>query len=57
MHWAGATWANDMNFVMNRAPRAGSIAQPVDQMSSALPIVPRMPPPTAYDIAATLLYI
>ena len=27
-----------MNFVMNHAPGAGSIAQPVDQQSSVLPL-------------------
>ena len=27
----GTTWANVMNFVMNDAPGAGSIYQPVDQ--------------------------
>ena len=32
------TWANEMNFVMNHAPRAGSIARPVDQKSNALPL-------------------
>ena len=25
------TWANEMNFVLNHAPGAGSIAQPVGQ--------------------------
>ena len=32
----GTTLANEMNFVMNHAPGAGSIARPVDQQSSAL---------------------
>ena len=32
----GATWANEMNFGMNHAPCAGSIAQPVAQQSKAL---------------------
>ena len=32
------TWANEMNFIMNHAPGAGSIARPVDQQSSALPL-------------------
>ena len=36
--WAGKTWANEMNFVMNHAPGAGSNAQPADQQSSALPL-------------------
>ena len=31
-------WANDINFVMNHAPGAGSIARPVDQQSNALPL-------------------
>ena len=30
------TWANAMNFVMNNASGAGSIARPVDQQSSML---------------------
>ena len=30
----GTTWDNEMNFVMNNAPGAGSIAPPVDQQSS-----------------------
>ena len=32
------TWANEINFIMNRAPDAGSIARPVGQQSSALPL-------------------
>ena len=32
------TWANEMNFIMNYAPGVGSIARPVDQQSSALPL-------------------
>ena len=32
------TWANDINSVMNHAPGAGSIARPVDQRSSTLPL-------------------
>ena len=31
-----------MNFVMKHAPGAGSIAQPVDQLSSELPQMPRI---------------
>ena len=27
----GTSWANEINFVMNHAPGAGSIARPVDQ--------------------------
>ena len=34
----GTTQAKEMNFVMNHAPGAGSIAQPVDRQSSALPL-------------------
>ena len=26
VYWVGTTWANEMNFVMNHAPGAGSIA-------------------------------
>ena len=40
----GATWANEINFGMNHAPVAGSIAQPVDQQSSALPLCYDPPP-------------
>ena len=32
------TWAKEMNFVMNIAPGTGSIARPVGQWSSALPL-------------------
>ena len=32
------TWANELNFAMNHDPNAGSIARPVDQQSSALPL-------------------
>ena len=36
-------WANEMNIAMNHAPGAGSIARPVDQQSSALPLyVPQL---------------
>ena len=38
LYWAGATWGNEVNFVMNHAPGAGSIARPVDQQSSDLPL-------------------
>ena len=37
LYWA-RDLGNQMNFVMNHAPGAGSIAQPVDQQSSALPL-------------------
>ena len=33
----GTTW-DEMNFVMNPAPGAGQIAQPVDLQSSAIPL-------------------
>ena len=39
-------WAHAMNFVMNHAPGAGSMARPVDQQSSALPLRYRCPPQT-----------
>ena len=32
------TWANEMNIVVNHAPGAGSIARPVDQQPSTLPL-------------------
>ena len=38
LYWGRATWANEMNFVMNHAPGAGSIVRPVDQQSSVLPL-------------------
>ena len=38
LYWAGTTWANEMNFVMNHATGAGSIARPVDQLSSVMPL-------------------
>ena len=34
----GTTWANEMNFVTNRAPDAGLITQPADLQSSMLPL-------------------
>ena len=34
----GTTLAIEMNFVMNHAPGAGSLASPVDQQSSMLPL-------------------
>ena len=34
----GTTWANEMNFVMNYTPNAGSIARPVDHQTIALPL-------------------
>ena len=36
LYWAGQNWANEMNFGMQHAPGAGSIAQFVDLQSSAL---------------------
>ena len=35
---SGSTWADEMNFAMNHAPGVGSIARPVDQQSSTLPL-------------------
>ena len=32
----GITYANEMNFVMNHAPGAGSLARPVDPQSTVL---------------------
>ena len=32
------TWADGINFIMNHVPGTGSIARPVDQKSSALPL-------------------
>ena len=34
------TWANEMKFVMNHAPDAGSIAWPIDQQPNGLPQMP-----------------
>ena len=34
LYWAGTTWANEMNFVMNHASGAGLITRPVGQQSS-----------------------
>ena len=34
----GYTWANEMNFVINHVPGAGSLSRIVDQQSSALPL-------------------
>ena len=31
-------WDYEMNFVMHHSPGAGSIARPVDEQSSALPL-------------------
>ena len=33
----GTTWTNEMKFVINHDPGAGSIARSIDQVSSALP--------------------
>ena len=38
LYWAGDNLVNEMNFVMNHASGAGSIARPVDQQSSAMPL-------------------
>ena len=34
----GTAWSNGMNFVTNHAPGAESIAQPLNQQSSMLPL-------------------
>ena len=39
----GKTWTNEMNFVMNHAPGARSIARPVNQQSSALTLYHECP--------------
>ena len=36
--WAEDNLVNEMNSVMNHTPGAGSIARPVDQQSSTLPL-------------------
>ena len=38
LYWAGDNLANEMNFGVNHALGAGSIALPTDQQSSALPL-------------------
>ena len=43
LHYLGytgteTTWANEMNFIMNHAPGAGSLARPVGKQSSTLPL-------------------
>ena len=38
LYWAEDNLANEMNFVTNHAPGAGTLARPVDQKSSALPL-------------------
>ena len=40
----GTIWTNEMYFVMNHAPGAGSIAWPADQQSSALSLYQGGPP-------------
>ena len=44
MNHAPDAGSNEMNFGMNHAPVAGSIAPPVDLQSSVLPIMLRLPP-------------
>ena len=44
LYWAGDTLANKVNFAMNHAPGAGSIAQPADLQSSLLPLYHGRPP-------------
>ena len=41
LYWAGDNYAHEMNFVINHAPGARSIARIVDQQSTT---VPRTPP-------------
>ena len=38
LYWAGVTQVNEVNLIMKHVPGAGSIARPVDQQSSALPL-------------------
>ena len=38
LYWAETTWANEMNFLLDHAPGAGSIARPVDKQSNTLPL-------------------
>ena len=45
LYWAGDNISKWDEFYMNHAPGAGSIARPVDQQSSALPLYHRFPPP------------
>ena len=40
----GITWANEISLVMNHATGTGSIARPVGQQSSALPLCYRRTP-------------
>ena len=40
----GTTWPNEINFVMNHAPGAGSTVRPVDQQSGALHYAMTAPP-------------
>ena len=39
---SGTIWASEMNFDMNHALGAGSIARPVDLQSSSLPLCYKM---------------
>ena len=47
--WPETTWTDEMNVVMNHAPDAGSIAQPVDQQQCATEL------PTS--LSADVIYI
>ena len=38
LHYAGAAWANEINFLRNYVLGAGSITQPLDLQSSMLPM-------------------
>ena len=45
LHWAGDNLGYQINFVMKHATGAWSIARPVNQQSSALPLYNGCPPP------------
>ena len=52
LYWAGDTWADEMNFYMNNANAAGSIARPVCQHATT---VPRMSHNTKQNTGVVLL--
>ena len=51
----GTPWTDEMNFLTNHAPCAGSIAWSVDQQSSELPLVLFPPPHICYNCEITYL--
>ena len=53
----GITWTNEMNFVLNHAPGAGSIAQSVEQQPSALPLSNGCPRLSPVNASIKLLHI